>query len=87
MVGSHLVDYLLEHTDWEVYGLLRWRSPLDNLEHLITRINAKDRVHLIYGDINDEVSLQKALEISKPDYIFHLAAQSFPPHELRCRRS
>ena len=52
MVGSHLLDYLLEHTDWEIYGLLRWRSPLENIEHHLGRINAKDRVHLTYGDLN-----------------------------------
>ena len=32
MVGSHLADYLIEHTDWEIYGVCRWRSPLDNVE-------------------------------------------------------
>ena len=21
MVGSHLADYILEHTDWDVYGI------------------------------------------------------------------
>jgi GDPmannose 4,6-dehydratase len=28
MVGSHLADYLIANTDWEIHGLLRWRSPL-----------------------------------------------------------
>lgn len=26
MVGSHLADYLVRETDWEVYGMYRWRS-------------------------------------------------------------
>lgn len=78
MVGSHLADYLLANTDWEIYGLCRWRSPLDNVQHLIHRINQKDRVHVIYGDLKDYVSLYEALVASKPDYIFHLAAQSYP---------
>ena len=34
MVGSHLADFLLENTDWDVYGVCRWRSPLDNVTHL-----------------------------------------------------
>lgn len=34
MVGSHLADYLLRETDWDIYGMQRWRSPLDNIEHL-----------------------------------------------------
>lgn len=78
MVGSHLADYLLEKTDWEIYGMCRWRSPLNNLQHILPRINNKDRVHLLYGDLNDYLSLHSVIENSKPDYVFHLAAQSFP---------
>lgn len=78
MVGSHLADYLLENTDWDVYGLQRWRSPLDNIMHLMERINRHDRVFVEYGDLNDQASLLTALEKVKPDYIFHLAAQSYP---------
>jgi len=78
MVGSHLADYLLEHTDWEIYGMCRWRSPLDNVEHLIDKVNKKDRVYFIYGDLRDYISLQNTIKQSKPDYVFHLAAQSYP---------
>jgi GDP-mannose 4,6-dehydratase len=78
MVGSHLVDYLLEETDWDVVGLARWRSPLDNLQDHLDRINRGDRVRLVYGDLRDYVSIQQAVESSKPDYVFHLAAQSYP---------
>ena len=34
MVGSHLADFILANTNWKIYGLCRWRSPLDNVEHL-----------------------------------------------------
>ena len=78
MVGSHLADYLLKNTDWEIFGMCRWRSPFDNIKHLIPRIEKKDRCHLLYGDLNDYISLQNLLEIVKPDYLFHLAAQSYP---------
>lgn len=78
MVGSHLTDYLLEHTDWEVYGFLRWNEDLSNVQHLVPNINKKDRVHLVYGDLNDLPSLQRCVQTSKPDYVFHLAAQSYP---------
>jgi len=78
MVGSHLADYLLENTNWEIIGMVRWRSPLDNIRHLIDRINKKDRVTLEYADLNDTMSLMYILEKHKPDYIFHLAAQSYP---------
>lgn len=78
MVGSHLADYILENSDWNIVGMARWRSPIDNIGHLADRINEEDRIRLAYGDLNDIVSLQNVLKSSEPDYIFHLAAQSFP---------
>ena len=78
MVGSHLADYLLANTDWKIYGMMRWNEPLGNISHLASRINNKDRVELINGDLNDPASLIFVLEESSPDYIFHLAAQSYP---------
>jgi len=78
MVGSHLAEFLLEETDWEIHGLIRWRSPLDNIESLVSRINEKDRVFLHYGDLRDSQSLDLVVEKIKPDYTFHLAAQSYP---------
>jgi len=78
MVGSHLADFIIENTDWEIYGICRWRSPLDNIDHLIKDINDKKRVHLIYADLRDYLSIYEAVDEVKPDYVFHLAAQSYP---------
>lgn len=78
MVGSHLADYLLANTDWDVYGACRWRSPLDNVSHLLDRANRKDRLFFEYADLNDEISLIRVIDSVKPDYVFHLAAQSYP---------
>ena len=78
MVGSHLADYLLNQTDWEIFGLCRWRSPLDNVSHLVARANRGERLQFLYGDLRDYVSLQNAIENARPDYVFHLAAQSYP---------
>ena len=78
MVGSHLAEYLLENTDWEIHGLIRWRSPLDNINGLIRNINNKDRVFLHYGDLRDPQSINKAVSEICPNFTFHLAAQSYP---------
>ena len=78
MVGSHLADFILAKTDWDIFGMCRWRSPLDNIGHLLERVNRKDRIQLIDGDLCDTLSLQRAVETSNPDYVFHLAAQSYP---------
>lgn len=77
-VGSQLADFLLEHTDFEVHGLMRWQEPLDNILHLTERINNKDRIFLHNGDLNDAPSLMRILNGLRPDYISHLAAQSYP---------
>ena len=78
MVGSHLADFLLKETDWEIFGMCRWRSPLDNVSHLLDRANRKDRLHFVDGDLCDTLSLQRVVNECKPDYVFHLAAQSYP---------
>ena len=77
--GSHLADYILEnHPEVEVYGLVRWRSRMENIRHIL------DRVHLQEADLKDMVSMKKALAEIEPDRIFHLAAQSFVPTSWRC---
>jgi len=78
MVGSHLLDYLIDNTDWEIYGLLRWRSPLNNISKHINMINFSKRIFLEYGDINDYSSLENIFKKKKFDFVFHLAAQSYP---------
>ena len=78
MVGSHLAEYLFANTDWDIYGFARWRSPLDNIASLVPYINRGERVHLVYGDLRDTLSVERAVEQTRPDYVFHLAAQSFP---------
>lgn len=78
MVGSHLADYILEHSDWDIVGMSRWRSPLDNIAHLVPRINDGDRLSLVHGDLRDSISIDSVVRENRPDYVFHLAAQSFP---------
>jgi len=73
-VGSHMAEYLLEtQPDVEVYGTARWRSRRDNIEHIAHRI------HLTECDMNDANSVRTMIENTRPDYVFHLAAQSFVP--------
>lgn len=72
--GSHLADYLLaEHPEVEVWGTCRWRSRMENVEHL------RDRVRLVECELRDAMSTLAAIEQARPDYVFHLAAQSFVP--------
>ncbi len=66
-VGSHLAEYLLEHTDWQVAGTVY--GPEDNIEHL------RDRLELYPAELSELETVISILEQAQPDYIFHLAAQ------------
>ncbi len=73
-VGSHLADFILaHHPEVEIIGLKRWRSPLENIEHI------KDKVTLYDAELRDLSSLILLLKDLKPDVVFHLAAQSYVP--------
>jgi len=78
MVGSHLADFLLKETNWNIYGMCRWRSPLDNVSHLVQLANSGSRLNFLTADMNDYISLMNVVEEVKPDFVFHLAAQSYP---------
>lgn len=72
MVGSHLAEYALsDHPDVEIHGLVRWRSPLDNIRGIVPKV----QLHL--AELRDLNSLVELLKKVKPDRIFHLAAQSY----------
>jgi len=70
-VGSHLADFLLKNTNYKIFGLKRVNSSLRNIHHI------KDKITLINGELIDQVSLGRALKVSKPDFIYHLAALSW----------
>ncbi len=72
-VGSHLADFLLTKDDIQLYGIERWRSRTENIEHI------KSRLKIVECDIRDASSVRKIVSEIKPDRIFHLAAQSFVP--------
>lgn len=71
-VGSHLAELLLAK-NFEVYGLCRQRSRKDHIESIIPKLHLED------ADLMDTHSLYGVVSRIKPDYIFHLAAQSFVP--------
>lgn len=70
--GSYLAELLLEK-GYNVYGLMRRKSVVDygNVEHI------KDKIHFIYADMTDVISLINAMQISQADEVYNLAAQSF----------
>ena len=78
MVGSHLAEFLLEKTDWDIFGMCRWRSPLDNLVNDRPRINRRTASRCCTATCATPCRSRRWWPDAKPDYVFHLAAQSFP---------
>ena len=71
--GSYLTEYLLS-LGYEVYGIVRRSSVAENQ---LSRLNKSlDKINVLYGDMLDQTSLEKALTEIKPDEIYNLAAQS-----------
>lgn len=70
--GSYLAELLLEK-GYNVYGIMRRKSVVDygNVDHI------KDKIHFIYADMTDVISLINAMKIAQPDEVYNLAAQSF----------
>lgn len=76
--GSHLADYIVEHhPDVQLFGIYRWRSRTENIEHV------KDRFINLECDLRDANNVRTVLRTIRPDRIFHLAAQSFVPSSWR----
>lgn len=71
--GSYLAEYLLS-LGYEVYGIIRRNSVAENQQYRIDTI--KNSLHIYYGDLLDQTSLEKILTEVKPDEIYNLAAQS-----------
>ena len=78
-VGSHMADYILKHTDDNIFGIKRWMEDTKNINHLIDN----PRVTLYSGDLVDYASIDRAVRLSNPDKVFHFAAQSFPESSFK----
>ena len=78
--GSYLAEELLKHNA-NVYGLIRRRADGTKAKNLIDH-GIENSVKTIEGDLTEITSLATALEVSDPDYVFHLAAQSFVPRSF-----
>jgi len=77
-VGSYQAEQLLslKDKDIEIYGMKRWRSPLENISEI------QSQVKLVDADLLDYTSTERMLKLIMPDRIIHLAAQSFVPYSF-----
>ena len=73
--GSYLAEFLLKKK-YEVHGVKRKSSSLntERVDHIYE--NEKNFFHLHYGDLTDAISINRLINLIKPDEIYNLAAQS-----------
>jgi len=71
--GSYLAEYLLK-MGYEVYGIIRRNSVPENQQSRLESI--KDNLHVSYGDLLDQSSIEHLLDKVQPDEIYNIAAQS-----------
>jgi len=64
-VGDYLINHLVDEMKWEVFVTKMSMETLNN-----------DKAKIYNLDILDKVQIDEVLEKVRPDYIFHLAAQS-----------
>ena len=70
--GSYCAELLLAK-GYKVFGLIRRSSSprLERITHIL------DQLELLYGDITDQASLERALTDARPDEVYNWCAQSF----------
>jgi len=78
--GSYLAEELLKQGA-NIFGLIRRRADGTKAKNLIDH-GIENDVKTIEGDLTNITSLANSLDASEPDYIFHLAAQSFVPRSF-----
>lgn len=86
--GSYLAEMLLTK-GYEVHGIIRRASTFNTkrIDHLYKDphiINGSARLFLHYGDMGATGSLGDVIYDTKPDEIYHLAAQSHVRVSLIC---
>jgi GDPmannose 4,6-dehydratase len=73
--GSYMADYLIEETNYDIYGIIRRASTNNhnNIKHLLNN----PRFKIVTGDLTDSQSIDNIVREIVPDYFINLAAQSF----------
>jgi GDPmannose 4,6-dehydratase len=71
--GSYLAEYLVEQ-GYEVHGIIRRNSTPEHQQNRIESL--RDKIHVYYGDLLDQSSIEHLLDKIQPDEIYNIAAQS-----------
>jgi GDP-4-dehydro-6-deoxy-D-mannose reductase len=88
--GGYLAEYLTQHTDWELFGVVRAPPPLSAADvpdeaaqgPAVPAWLAATRLQMVAADLCDYDQTRRMLAETRPDLIFHLAAQAIVQRAL-----
>jgi dTDP-glucose 4,6-dehydratase len=79
-IAHHMIDLLLERTDWQIVSLdrLDFSGNLNRLHEVVSKYDkeTQKRVEIVFHDLKSEINPLVAGFIGNPDIIVHLAAAS-----------
>ena len=73
--GANMAEYLLKIPNYKIYGMMR-RSATPNTINIDSFKN-NPNLELVYGDLTDEISIDRLVERIKPHYFINFGANSF----------
>ena len=78
-IGSELVRQLLKFEPAKIYMLDQAETPLFELEQEINAVDAAGVAVAAMGDVRNEDRMRRALDVFKPEIVFHAAAYKHVP--------
>ena len=77
-IAHHVIETILDQTDWEIVSLdrLDFSGNLNRLHDLLKDHPQRQRVKVVYHDLRAEINPSVARKIGDVNYILHLAAGS-----------
>ena len=78
-IGHHVIEYLLNETEWSIVSLDRssYSENLDRIEEVAQNSNLfKKRIKVVWHDLKASLNPQIVKSIGRVDYIIHLASGS-----------
>ena len=73
--GSYLAEHL-HKLGYKVFGTVRRNSVPEHQASRIDHLQSTGKITVMYGDLTDPPSIDKAILLTKPDEVYNLAAQS-----------
>ncbi len=73
--ASYLIEHLFD-LDYEIWGMIRRKSVVETQNSRLDHLLGNPKLHLEYGDLMDHTSIERLMQMSNPDEIYHLGAQS-----------